>query len=137
MSKKFLTNKKEKVTLKPSDFEKVFNEELSDAVKERIKEYNFTYYNVTSEERDQCIKKAVSFLIDDNVIRAGEQRIDQWESGWKENLDKLMEHFEFKSIIPRYFGKYDVVRFDQKYIIPASENFEYNMLVSCQSTFVR
>lgn len=107
----------------------MFNEKLSPYVKSRIEEYNFVYYEVTSEERDACIKKIVSVLIDDpNLIKAGEERYEQWERGWSENLEKLTNNPDTESIIPHYFGKYGFVRINQRFIKPASKNFEYYTL---------
>jgi hypothetical protein len=120
--------KRKKITLTASDFEKIFNEKLSDYVKSKVEEYKFSYYDVTSDERDACIKKIISALLDSNLVCAGELRIGDWEKGWSENLKKIASNPDFESIIPKYFGKYDVVRLNQKFIKPASKNFEYNML---------
>jgi SAM-dependent methyltransferase len=106
----------------------MFNEKLSPYVKAKIEEYNFVYYEVTPEERDACIKKIVSALIDPNLIKAGEERYEQWEKGWSENLGKLTSKLDTESIIPHYFGKYSFVRINQRFIKPASKNFEYYSL---------
>ena len=120
--------KRKKITLTAFDFEKIFNEKLNDYVKSRIKKYKFSYYDLTFPERDACIKKIVSILLEQNIIRAGRQRIEHWEKGWSENLEKIAISLIAEPIIPRYFGKYNIVRWNQKFIKPASKNFEYNML---------
>ncbi len=120
--------KRKKITLTVSDFERIFNEKLNDYVKSKVEEYKFSYYDVTLDERDAYIKKIVSILLEQNIICSGRQRIEHWERGWAENLEKITSNPDFESIIPKYFGKYDIVRLNQKFIKPASKNFEYNML---------
>jgi hypothetical protein len=117
---------KRKLTFK--DFEYLFKENLSDFVKEKICEYSLEYFDITNAESDACIKKIVAALIDKNLVKAGEHRFAQWEIGWKENLKKLIESQDIDSIIPNYFGKYDYVRINRKFVKPASKVFEYRTL---------
>jgi hypothetical protein len=128
MDNGLLANKMKKIALTASDFEKIFNEKLSDYVKSKVEEYKFSCYDVTPDERDACIKKIISALLDSNLVCAGEHRIENWEKGWSENLKKIASNPDFESIIPKYFGKHNIVRLNQKFIKPASKNFEYNML---------
>lgn len=115
-----------KLTFK--DFEDLFKEPLSDFMREKIREYSLEYYDITNAERDTCIKKIVAALIDKNLVKAGEHRFAQWEDGWKENLKNVLENQEISSIIPNYFGKYDYVRINRKFVKPASKDFEYRTL---------
>ena len=56
---------------------------------------------------------------------SGEHRKEQWEKGWKQNLDE-------NSIIPHYFGKYPVVRKNWVFI-EAPEGFEYEQLAKLEN----
>ncbi|MDI6688108.1 MAG: hypothetical protein QME06_07815 [Desulfobacterales bacterium] len=49
--------------LTSADFEKMFDEEISADVRDDIDNYGFVYRNVTSDERDACIKQNISALI--------------------------------------------------------------------------
>lgn len=122
----WLMNKK--ITLTAFDFEKMFNEKLSDYVKAKIESYKFSYYDISSGEGETCIKRIVSTLLDQDFIGAGDERIEDWEKGWSENLEKLSNNLTPESIRPGYFGKYNILRLNQKFIKPASEDFEYNSL---------
>ncbi|MCX5695165.1 MAG: hypothetical protein NTW18_00665 [Candidatus Omnitrophica bacterium] len=115
-------------TLTFKDFEDLFKDTLSDFVREKIGEYSLKYYDITDAERDTCIKKIVAALIGKNLIKAGEHRFEQWEVGWKENLKNVIESQDIDSIIPNYFGKYDYVRINRKFVKPASKDFEYRTL---------
>lgn len=108
-----------KLTFK--DFEKAFGEKLSPYIKNKIHKYNFQYRKSTQQERENFIKKILNVLLDHSVERAGSSRKDQWEKGWKENLDEF-------NLIPKYFGKYKCIRWNQNFIIPLSKNFEENSL---------
>jgi trans-aconitate methyltransferase len=54
-------------------------------------------------------------------VRAGEHRVEEWDKGWRDNLTS-------NTILPRYFGKYNILRWKQLFITPISENYEVNML---------
>ena len=71
----------------------------------------------------------VKSLTEGNLIRAGEERRDEWEDGWRENLGFLRTGQDIsEAIIPKYFNKYNVVRWDRRFIQPISENFERSSL---------
>lgn len=110
------------------DFESAFGESLSSAVREKIKNYSFQYEDITETEFEESILRIVSTLLDPNLLRSGEHRLEQWEKGWTENLHQLAKSDDPASIIPHYFGKYGLVRFKQKFLRPVSEYFEYHML---------
>lgn len=115
-------------TLTTSDFETLFGEDLSLCVKNRIKKYDLRYLNVTSEERDVCLRRIISVLLSEDLMYSGEHRYEQWEKGWNQNLDELLKSNSSDAIIPHYFGKYEINRLRQEFIRPVSKNFEYNML---------
>ncbi|MCX5699132.1 MAG: hypothetical protein NTX01_05505 [Candidatus Omnitrophica bacterium] len=115
-------------TLTSSDFESLFGEKLSLYVQGRIKKYDLRYSDVTTQERDSYLKKIVSILLGENLMYSGEHRHEQWDKGWRQNLDELLKSNASEAMIPRYFGKYQINRLKQKFIRPVSKNFEYNML---------
>jgi trans-aconitate methyltransferase len=115
-------------TLTPADFEQMWGEQLTPYVIDKINEYGFIYEDISQEKRDAIIKKIVEFLLSDFVVFAGEHRHEQWEKGWGENLDDLNEKKAVEAVNPHYFGKYDILRLNQKFIRPVSQNFEKNSL---------
>lgn len=113
------------------DFETVFKDKLSEFVKKKIKQFNFLAQKVSEKEKDQILLNIINTLLDPQLIKAGEHRLSQWEKGWGENLKDLKSK-KSTSIIPLYFGKYNIVRFKQEFLKPISSNFEYNMLAVIQ-----
>ena len=111
------------------DFQEVFGENLSDYVKGRIKEYQFEYGEITSEEFQELLLKIVKTLNSDQIVKAGEHRLGEWEKGWGENFDLIESgSSSVNNLIPKYFEKYNVVRWNGKFIQPLTERFEKNSL---------
>lgn len=117
-----------KTSLKPINFEKMFGEKLSPYIIKKIKKYNFKYTEISSEERDCLLRKIISTLLADFIVFAGQHRHKQWEKGWAENLNEMAKKDHIKAVSPHYFGKYDILRINQKFIRPQSNNFERNSL---------
>src|SRR3989338_9939752 len=122
---------KNTLRISSKDFEVVFKDNLSEFVKKKIKLFNFLAQIVSEKERDQILLKILTTLLDPQLVKAGKHKLTQWEKGWGENLKDLKNN-KNASIIPLYFGKYNIVRFKQKFLKPLSANFEYNMLAVIQ-----
>ena len=112
--------------LKAADFEEAFDDTLSQYVRTKIKEYDFSYYDLTPTERDGWIRKIVDVLLAPNIEEAGEHRLEQWEKGWGQNLAELEASSKVEAVVPGYYGKYNVVRWRQEFITPAHKDFERN-----------
>lgn len=111
------------------DFEGAFGEKLSPFVADRIGKYSFKYAEITPEEKEILLIKIVETLLDPKLLQSGEHRLDQWESGWGENLELLLQNpRNIDLIIPKYFNKYGAIRWRGRFIRPVSEKFECHSL---------
>jgi hypothetical protein len=116
-------------TLSISDFESAFGEDLNDYVVGCIQRRSFQYRNFSHAEKEALLIKIVEKLIGPELVRSGEHRLGQWESGWAENLDLFLQSpADVELIIPKYFNKYGVVRWRGDFICPVSEKFEFYTL---------
>lgn len=115
-----------KLTVK--DFERVFGETISVYVQQKITEYDFSYTELSNQERDYCVLSNIKALLDPKLVSAGKKRKKQWDNGWGENLNELNDKHMVDSIIPKYFDKYEFIRFEQRFIKTKSKNFEYYSL---------
>lgn len=113
--------------LTEADFEEAFNDTLSQYIITKIKEYDLSYYDLTPPERDASIQKIVDVLLTSNLEEAGEHRLEQWEKGWGQNLAELEASSSVEAVIPGYYGKYNVLRWKQKFIKPAHKDVERNL----------
>jgi hypothetical protein len=66
-------------------------------------------------------------------VKAGEHRLDDWASGWAENLTAFRENGDVNSLTPRYFGKYPEVRLNGKLYIDSSGKAELKLLRALQT----
>ena len=116
-------------SLSVQDFEVAFGEKISSYVAERINKYSFKYTEFSPEEKESLLIKIVETLLNPNLLQSGEHRLDQWESGWGENLELFLQNPEnIDLIIPKYFNKYGAVRWCGQFIRPVSEKFECHSL---------
>lgn len=116
-------------SLSVGDFAEALGEDISIFVEERIRSYGFRYAEFPEEERDGLLREIVRTLLAPNVVRSGDHRRDDWEKGWGENLDSILRSSpDRESVIPKYFGKYDAIRWRGRFIRPLSPQFEYRSL---------
>ena len=117
-----------KITI--SEFEDVFKEKISDYLKEKINEYDFSYDEFSKEDEKKIISDIEKHLNQKDIVKAGEHRKEEWEKGWGENLNEL--NIGEKNVIPKYFAKHDILRWKQKFIRPIGKDFELNSLYVIQ-----
>jgi len=101
---------------------------LSSFVKDKIKNSNLLYSIPSQEKRDDIILTICKYLLADEVVVAGSHRKNDWENGWDENLQKYKKTRDIKSIVPRYFGKYDVQRLNGEFIVQETDGFESKLV---------
>jgi len=109
------------------DFEEAFGEELDSFTISKIKEYNFSYSELNSIEKDELFLTILKTLDSSDVKKSGAHRKNDWELGWNENLMEFSKNINLLSLIPKYFGKFPYVRWKKQFVKPINLEFEYNM----------
>lgn len=127
-----MASKSRDCLLVPNDFAKVFGDTPSPYLAERIERYDFRYRTFVPAERDAWLRVVTEALLGPSLERAGDERIGRWEAGWGENLNALEGAFDPAALVPRYFGKFGVVRWLRDYISPLRPEFEQNSLAVIQ-----
>jgi len=112
----------------PKEFGNMLGSKISNFVAKKIIEAKLVYSPINSKKRDEVILKIVSVLLDDSIPFSGKHRFDQWEKGWKENFDLYSKTKDDKGLVPKYYGKYDIVRINGDFVKAVSSNFEANMI---------
>jgi len=113
----------------PEDIENILDFNLNDILKKQIEDYNLLYEELTKEERDRYLLDVINVLMND-ITFSGKHRIYECEKGWNDNLEMLKQHKDSKYLIPKYHGKYKLVRWKGDVIKPKIENFDYKIHIS-------
>jgi len=117
-----------KMYIRPKDIEALWGQKLSNYVKDKITSYKLVYSPVSEKEQDEVFIKIVNTLLDPFLVYSGPHRLKQWEKGWGQNLTELQKERRLGAVSPKYFSKYDINRFDQKFVKGISKDYEKNML---------
>ena len=83
-----------------------------------MKKMKYRYLN--KKETKAALIHILEVLLDDSIPYSGKHRKQQWEKGWKENL-------ESGNGVPKYFGKYPVCRLNGR-LIKVDKNWEIEQL---------
>jgi hypothetical protein len=59
---------------------------------------------------------------------SGEDRVDEWNKGWNQNLEKFKHSLDLEDLIPHYFKKYDLFQLNSSIKKALSENIELKIL---------
>ena len=117
-----------KILIGYRDIEKLFDDKLSDYVKNKITSYRLAYSLPSEKEKEQVLIRIVNTLLDPFLVYSGSHRLKQWEKGWGQNLSEWEKSQRAAAISPHYFGKHKINRYKQNFVKAASPNYEKNML---------
>ena len=90
---------------------------------------DFSYNFLSKEEFEVSILRVLQVL-DSDLSKAGPHRLNDWERGWGENLEKFNESGHKEATLPGYFEKSKIIRWKQKWIKPGDADLEQKLL-SC------
>ena len=108
------------------EIEQIWKISASNWLRVEFGKLDLTFRHLTSLERDQSLIQIVNALLSASP-KAGAHRQSDWESGWGQNLQDLKQSSDESKIIPKYFGKYNLVRWRQEIVAPVHKNLEYQM----------
>lgn len=87
--------------------------------------FDWRLYPIAREERDRWLAHVIDAIESAALPVAGPMRHEAWERGWAENA-------EHRNLIPRYFGKYPLVRWCDHLMRPHDLMFELHALATLQ-----
>lgn len=108
------------------DFATAWAAELSDWVRMRIDRRTLAYMDLSQEEHDDAVLRAIKSL-EHPLEPAGQHRLPAWEAGWHENLVEFEATGSPDALAPHYFGKNPLVRWRQRYVRGLKSSLEYEM----------
>jgi hypothetical protein len=99
-------------------------DELLEFCGDMIHALDLRFHNLTGEERDQIILKVMLAVDDDQIAKAGEGRLPDWENGWMSNLAEFeTQKGNIDMLIPKYFKKNVPIRLFGDYVKPVGDDF--------------
>jgi hypothetical protein len=110
------------------DIELITKFKISDHCKQMINDFNLEYEELNQQERDKVILDIINHL-NIKLELAGQHRLEQWERGWYENFELLKKGSSINNLVPKYFGKYNIVRWKGDFIKSNIANFDYKQLI--------
>jgi hypothetical protein len=118
------------------DIEQITEFKLSDECQNMINNLNMSYCELTQSERDQVILDIIKILFEDNLVKVGKHRFETWEKGWFENLELLKQGLDPATLIPKYFGKYNIVRWKGNFIKGNSQYLDYYQIITLVDAYL-
>ena len=110
-----------------NDFAGIFDisgKELHAGCRQVILDTDFRFRIAVGAEREKCFLRAYKTLYSDLKV-SGEHRKQDWEKGWRENLNEYVQNdFDSNSLIPKFVRQKEYIRFQGNYISTANPNFE-------------
>lgn len=87
---------------------------------------DFSYEILQNENKEQIILSSLKQIESDKQVIGADIRTEEWENGWKENLDAFRKSGDLGDIVPKFIRPNNVVRFKQEFISPSNKFFERN-----------
>ncbi|MFH1137569.1 MAG: transketolase C-terminal domain-containing protein [Pseudomonadota bacterium] len=114
-------------SISAADFARVFgatDRELPPECLAAVEKHDFRYEPAADPERERLLLRA-SRVLDKDLTVSGPHRLDDWERGWRENLEEFRHHpSDPDAIVPKFVKKIEYIRFQGNYILPANPDFE-------------
>ena len=99
--------------LKYDDFENLLDFKFSQNTKDIIDSLQINITPLSQTEYKKEIQNIEDVLRLPPIV-AGAHRINDWNNGWNENNLEFEKTRNFSSLIPKYFNKYKIVRFNNQ-----------------------
>lgn len=122
----YLTNSKVEILL---------NDKIG-PVTSKILQVPLEYVNLSHSETENAVYELRKIINDNFLPKSGPKRQGQWDQGWDENLNSFLENQNPRSLIPKYFHKFNLVRLKASFVRPISINMELTMLRVLQTHLV-
>lgn len=117
-----------------NELEKILGFDIDQDLKERLSDLE--YDNLTKNERDDYINDVVNVLFND-IIKSGNHRMVEWENGWNQNLELFKQSKDVNCLIPKYHGKYNILRWNGDVIKSKTENLDYKLHICFVDAILR
>lgn len=114
------------IIINSADIEDILRFKISNRSREMALDFDMKFENLTDEEYVQYIYNVRDVLLKD-IVYSGEHRAGQWDDGWRENLNLFLETKDLNLLIPKYHGKYNLLRWKGNVVRAVTKNLDYKL----------
>jgi len=86
------------------------------------------FREATSIEFENIIIEIIRRLTSTKTPKSGKSFKDNWEANWNQTLAKNISNGDDENCIPSFIPSNGLLRFEERYIVPISPNFQINIL---------
>jgi len=109
------------------ELQELWHFQASESFIARHRSMNLSFTQLSVMESDDAIFDIEKTLESDLVV-SGIHRQNSWEAGWGQNLHEYAGSNDLEAIKPKYFGKFPLIRWRQRFIKPESKGMESELL---------
>lgn len=116
-----------KSILTVNSLEDLWGIQLPKLIREKYANWALEVSYMTWPELSNTLLKVLRDLEGDLKL-SGPHRKQDWINGWSENLESFRSERDLVALLPGYFEKSDVLRFNQEWVLPGQSNAESQIL---------
>lgn len=113
-------------------YENLFNFKASEKLKKLYDNLDLEYEEISETDKKVTIAH-INEVLNQEIKTSGPHRIVDWNNGWNENFVEFLETRKDESLTPKYFGKLQISRINNKFVQSKNKNFEYDAFKFLQS----
>jgi SAM-dependent methyltransferase len=111
------------------DFATLFGtteDSVRDTAGEMIDSIDLRIRKLDGVERDRLILEILKKINSPEIKDAGSHRKEDWEAGWRENLEEFIRSgYDLRLLVPKYYKQSVPIRLLGEYVMPAQPDFVY------------
>lgn len=108
------------------DIQSKYDHTIDFRLADKINKSELLYDYLSNQEMLDYVINYINVLSSD-LVKAGQDRISQWENGWKENLEEFSSTLNPESLIPKYHKKNSIARLNKQIIKTHTKDFDYHL----------
>lgn len=92
--------------------------EINEYCEEELRNFNGNFARLSPEKKEQTLIESMDYLVNGIIKKSGPDRLPDWERGWSENLNKLMQGSNnLDDLVPGYVRPKQIMRLMGDYAI--------------------
>lgn len=108
--------------------------ELNEYCEKELRDFNGEFVRLSPEKKEQTLIESLDYLVNGITKRSGPERLPDWERGWSENLNKLIQGSNnLDDLVPGYVRPKQIMRLMGDYALFEDPEIEKRYLAIFRS----